>query len=139
MTDQAPLILCSIAGGHWSVTESSWSPWEPSSSARPQPTPFLWISWHNHCLPGNTQPWPLDPEAYLSELWGHPKYIIPAGGMATGHPFPETVLGRNPPIFVDSSIPASFLLFSPSSAWMVARVSCHRGVFSPHTSQLLHA
>ncbi|XP_069409033.1 sodium-coupled neutral amino acid transporter 7 isoform X1 [Ovis canadensis] len=34
------------AGGRWSVTESSWSHWEPSSLARPQPTPFLWIFWH---------------------------------------------------------------------------------------------
>ncbi|XP_034493951.1 putative sodium-coupled neutral amino acid transporter 7 isoform X3 [Ailuropoda melanoleuca] len=40
------------AGGRWSVMVSSWSPWEPSSSARPQPMPSLWISWHNHCLPG---------------------------------------------------------------------------------------
>uniref|UniRef100_A0A2K6QH23 Sodium-coupled neutral amino acid transporter 7 n=1 Tax=Rhinopithecus roxellana TaxID=61622 RepID=A0A2K6QH23_RHIRO len=52
-------VYMGTAGGCWSATESSWSPWEPSSSARPQPMPSLWISWHNHCLPGNTRPLPL--------------------------------------------------------------------------------
>ncbi|XP_043754568.1 putative sodium-coupled neutral amino acid transporter 7 isoform X1 [Cervus elaphus] len=60
------------AGGRWSVTESSWSPWEPSSSARPQPTPFLWIFWHNHCLPENSWPLLLDPGTHLVELQDHP-------------------------------------------------------------------
>ncbi|XP_027475719.1 putative sodium-coupled neutral amino acid transporter 7 isoform X2 [Zalophus californianus] len=64
------------AGGRWSVMVSSWSPWEPSSLARPQPTPSLWISWHNHCLPGNTWPLPLDPGTHLFELWGHPESNI---------------------------------------------------------------
>lgn len=72
-TDQAPLPFCPTAGGRWSVTESSWSPWEPSSSARPQPTPSLWISCHNHCLPGNTWPLPWDMGTHLLELRGHPE------------------------------------------------------------------
>nr|XP_058901404.1 sodium-coupled neutral amino acid transporter 7 isoform X1 [Kogia breviceps] len=69
----ACFIFVFPAGGRWSVTESSWSPWEPSSSARPQPTPFLWISWHNHCLPGNSWPLPLDPGTHLVELQDHPE------------------------------------------------------------------
>nr|XP_024651715.1 putative sodium-coupled neutral amino acid transporter 7 isoform X3 [Macaca nemestrina] len=63
-------VYMGTAGGCWSATESSWSPWEPSSSARPQPMPSLWISWHNHCLPGNTRPLPLVAGTHLLELWG---------------------------------------------------------------------
>uniref|UniRef100_A0A452V784 Sodium-coupled neutral amino acid transporter 7 n=1 Tax=Ursus maritimus TaxID=29073 RepID=A0A452V784_URSMA len=69
-------VYMGTAGGRWSVMVSSWSPWEPSSSARPQPTPSLWISWHNHCLPGNTWPLPLDPGTHPFELWGHPESSI---------------------------------------------------------------
>ncbi|XP_012503310.1 PREDICTED: putative sodium-coupled neutral amino acid transporter 7 isoform X2 [Propithecus coquereli] len=61
-------VYMGTAGGCWSAMESSWSPWEPSSSARPQPTPSLWISWHNHCLPGNTWPLPLDLGTHLLKL-----------------------------------------------------------------------
>ncbi|XP_023618639.1 putative sodium-coupled neutral amino acid transporter 7 isoform X3 [Myotis lucifugus] len=56
-------VYMGTAGGHWSVTESSWSPWEPSSSARPQPTPSSWICWHNHGLPCTQEP--------ISVLRGH--------------------------------------------------------------------
>ncbi|XP_030883457.1 putative sodium-coupled neutral amino acid transporter 7 isoform X1 [Leptonychotes weddellii] len=72
----ACFIFVFPAGGRWSVMVSSWSPWEPSSLARPQPTPSLWISWHNHCLPGNTWLLPLDPGTHLLELWGHPESNI---------------------------------------------------------------
>uniref|UniRef100_A0A671ENM9 Sodium-coupled neutral amino acid transporter 7 n=1 Tax=Rhinolophus ferrumequinum TaxID=59479 RepID=A0A671ENM9_RHIFE len=66
-------VYMGTAGGCWSFTECSWSPWEPSSSARPQPMPSLWISWHNQCLPGNTQPLPLDTGTHLVLLQGHPE------------------------------------------------------------------
>ncbi|XP_023582626.1 sodium-coupled neutral amino acid transporter 7 isoform X2 [Trichechus manatus latirostris] len=68
-------VYMGTAGGCWSVTESSWSPWEPSSSARPQPTPSSWISWPNNCLPKKIQPLP---GTHLLDLWGHPESgVIP--------------------------------------------------------------
>ena len=120
MTDQAPsLTLCSTAGGRWSVTESSWSHWEPSSLARPQPTPFLWIFWRNHCLPENSWPLLLDPGTHLIELQDHPgPGIIPLHWWDDIHTsFSRNSSGvKSDPTPVDSSNSAPFLLPHPGSA-----------------------
>nr|XP_030703921.1 putative sodium-coupled neutral amino acid transporter 7 isoform X6 [Globicephala melas] len=112
-------VYMGTAGGRWSVTESSWSPWEPSSSARPQPTPFLWISWHNQCLPGNSWPLPLDPGTHLVELQDHPESgIIPLywwDDIWTS--FSRDSSGvKSGPTTLDSSNPAPFLPPHPGSA-----------------------
>ncbi|XP_054935027.1 sodium-coupled neutral amino acid transporter 7 isoform X1 [Physeter macrocephalus] len=123
----ACFIFVFPAGGRWSVTESSWSPWEPSSSARPQPTPFLWISWHNHCLPGNSWPLPLDPGTHLVELQDHPESgIIPLywwDDICTS--FSRDSSGvKSGPTPLDSSNPAPFLPLHPGSAMDGRRRSC---------------
>ncbi|XP_065781519.1 sodium-coupled neutral amino acid transporter 7 isoform X2 [Muntiacus reevesi] len=112
-------VYMGTAGGRWSVTEFSWSPWEPSSSARPQPTPFLWIFWHNHCLPENSWPLLLEPGTHLLELQDHPgPGIIPLhwwDDICTS--FSRNSSGeKSGPTPVDSSNSAPFLLPHPGSA-----------------------
>ncbi|KAM9047590.1 sodium-coupled neutral amino acid transporter 7 isoform 2-T3 [Megaptera novaeangliae] len=140
----ACFIFVFPAGGRWSVTESSWSPWEPSSSARPQPTPFLWISWHNHCLPGNSWPLPLDPGTHLVELQDHPESgIIPLywwDDIWTS--FSRDSSGvKSGPTPLDSSNPAPFLPLHPGSAMDGRRggLVSQKNLPPSSTSQLLHA
>ncbi|XP_068383867.1 sodium-coupled neutral amino acid transporter 7 isoform X1 [Eschrichtius robustus] len=139
----ACFIFVFPAGGRWSVTESSWSPWEPSSSARPQPTPFLWISWHNHCLPGNSWPLPLDPGTHLVELQDHPESgIIPLywwDDIWTS--FSRDSSGvKSGPTTLDSSNPAPFLPRILAVPWMVGGGLVSQKNLPPSsTSQLLHA
>lgn len=134
MTDQAPLSLHPTAGGRWSAMESSWSRWEPSSLARPQPTPSLWTSWVNHCLPGNTWPLPLDPGTNLLELRGHPESgTIPLYWWDnTGTSFSRDSFGvKSGPTPLDSSNPAHFLLSSLVLPWMVGEILTSQRNFPP--------
>ncbi|XP_036688460.1 putative sodium-coupled neutral amino acid transporter 7 isoform X1 [Balaenoptera musculus] len=140
----ACFIFVFPAGGRWSVTESSWSPWEPSSSGRPQPTPFLWISWHNHCLPGNSWPLLLDPGTHLVELQDHPESgIIPLywwDDIWTS--FSRDSSGvKSGPTPLDSSNPAPFLPPHPGSAMDGRRggLVSQNNLPPSSTSQLLHA
>lgn len=59
--------------------ESFWSPWEPSSLAKPQPMPSLWTSWLEHCLSANMDQEPSLRAVELPQV-PHP---LPAGDVWT--------------------------------------------------------